>query len=49
MSEVKSSLVDVSVLFILTGATDANPVNEVVQFLSDFLRPRYRKRGGQTT
>ena len=30
---MKSFLVDVS---ILTGATDANPVNEVVQPLSDF-------------
>ena len=36
---MKSSLLDVSVLSILTGATDANPVTRV----------QYRKRGGQTT
>ena len=35
---------------VLTGATDANPVNKVVLLLSGSkLRPRYRKRGGQTT
>ena len=33
MSEVKKFLVNVSTL---TGATDANPVNKVVQLLSDF-------------
>ena len=33
ISEIKNSLVDVS---ILIGATDANPANEVVQLLSDF-------------
>ena len=33
---MKSSLVDVSVLSTLTGATDANRVNKVVQLLSDF-------------
>ena len=33
---MNSFLVDVSVLSILTGATDANAVNEVLQFLSDY-------------
>ena len=33
---MKKFFVDVSVLSILPGATDANPVNEVVQLLSDF-------------
>ena len=33
---MKSFLVDVSVLSILTGATNASPVNKLVWLLSDF-------------